>query len=177
MKRYVKLKCNQCKELLKHKVTKISVLKHFLEKPCDKGCFWCFFSQPWGNPSKLCKRRPGRSTPWTLIGVQGECLVGPESWYLPARWKTTTKPHELPIPSMYGMFPYIWLIFMVNVGKHTSPMDPFGLYTVEGQDFVPRNSTSHIFLGAKSDAWPINESIRQRLRSLGFPQFHKWQVR
>ena len=35
-------------------------------------------------------------------------------------------PHELPIPSMYGMFPYIWLIFMVNVGKHTSPMDPLG---------------------------------------------------
>ena len=27
----------------------------------------------------------------------------------------------------------------------------FGLYTVEGQDFVPRNSTSHIFLGGKSD--------------------------
>ena len=24
-----------------------------------------------------------------------------------------------PIPSMYGIFPYIWLIFMVNVGKNT----------------------------------------------------------
>ena len=27
--------------------------------------------------------------------------------------------HELPIGSMYGIFTYIWLIFMVNVGKYT----------------------------------------------------------
>ena len=27
---------------------------------------------------------------------------------------------------MYGIFTYIWLIFMVHVGKHTSPMDPMG---------------------------------------------------
>ena len=25
---------------------------------------------------------------------------------------------------MYGIFTYIWLIFMVNVAKYTSPMDP-----------------------------------------------------
>ena len=25
---------------------------------------------------------------------------------------------------MYGIFTYMWLIFMVNVGKYTSPMDP-----------------------------------------------------
>ena len=31
-----------------------------------------------------------------------------------------------PIGSMYGIFTYIWLIFMVNVGKYTSPMDPMG---------------------------------------------------
>ena len=27
---------------------------------------------------------------------------------------------------MYGIFTYIWLIFMANVGKYTSPMDPMG---------------------------------------------------
>ena len=27
--------------------------------------------------------------------------------------------HSIPIPSMYGIFTYIWLIFMVNVGKYT----------------------------------------------------------
>ena len=26
---------------------------------------------------------------------------------------------SIPIPSMYGVFTYIWLIFMVNVGKYT----------------------------------------------------------
>ena len=31
-----------------------------------------------------------------------------------------------PIPSMYGIFTYMWLIFMVNVGKYTIPMDPMG---------------------------------------------------
>ena len=29
---------------------------------------------------------------------------------------------------MYGIFTYIWLIFMVNVGKYTSPMDGMGIY-------------------------------------------------
>ena len=28
---------------------------------------------------------------------------------------------------MYGIFTYIWLIFMVNAGKYTSPMDPKGI--------------------------------------------------
>ena len=27
---------------------------------------------------------------------------------------------------LYGVFTYIWLIFMVNVGKYTSPMDVMG---------------------------------------------------
>ena len=31
-----------------------------------------------------------------------------------------------PIGSMYGIFSYIWLIFMVNVCNYTSPMDPMG---------------------------------------------------
>ena len=28
---------------------------------------------------------------------------------------------------MYGIFTYIWLIFIVNVGKYISYMDPMGL--------------------------------------------------
>ena len=27
---------------------------------------------------------------------------------------------------MYGIYPYIWIKFMVNVGKYTSPMDSMG---------------------------------------------------
>ena len=33
-----------------------------------------------------------------------------------------------PIGSMYGIFAYIWLIFMIHVGKYTSPMDPMGTW-------------------------------------------------
>ena len=31
-----------------------------------------------------------------------------------------------PIQSMYGICAYMWLIFMVNVGTYTSPMDAIG---------------------------------------------------
>ena len=27
---------------------------------------------------------------------------------------------------MYGIYPYIWIKFMVNVGKYTIPMDSMG---------------------------------------------------
>ena len=37
---------------------------------------------------------------------------------------------ELPIGSMYGISTYISPKFMVNVGKHTSPVDPMGLCTL-----------------------------------------------
>ena len=29
---------------------------------------------------------------------------------------------------MYGIFTYIWSIFMVNVGKYASPMEHMGIY-------------------------------------------------
>jgi len=31
---------------------------------------------------------------------------------------------------MYGIFPYIWLIFMLNVGTYTSPMDAMGYINI-----------------------------------------------
>ena len=33
-----------------------------------------------------------------------------------------------PIPSMYGIFTYIWLSFMVNVRNYTCPMDAMGIF-------------------------------------------------
>ena len=41
---------------------------------------------------------------------------------IPIKW-----PQINSIPSMFGIFTYIWLMFMVNVGKYTSPMDPMGM--------------------------------------------------
>ena len=44
---------------------------------------------------------------------------------------------------MYGILTYIWLIFMVNVGKYTSPMDPMGYVYI-----IPaRNSLATFFGG------------------------------
>ena len=46
----------------------------------------------------------------------------------------------VPIGSMYGIFTYIWLIFMVYVGKSTSRMDPMGLiYAAVVFDPSPRH--------------------------------------
>ena len=36
----------------------------------------------------------------------------------------------IPIPSMYGIFTYSWLICMLNVGKYTRPMDAMALLSL-----------------------------------------------
>ena len=45
---------------------------------------------------------------------------------------------SVPIGSMYGIRTCIWLIFMVNVGKYTSPMDPMGLGWITSPPSNPR---------------------------------------
>ena len=37
----------------------------------------------------------------------------------------------IPIGCMYGIFTYIWLKFMVNVGEYNSPMDPMGYIYID----------------------------------------------
>ncbi len=48
---------------------------------------------------------------------------------------------------MYGIFAYIWLMFMENVGKCTSPMDPMGIEDDTKFDtmFVLSQSSSCVF--------------------------------
>ena len=42
--------------------------------------------------------------------------------------KTKRHRESYPIPSMYGLFTYIWLIFYGKlVGKYTNPMDGMGM--------------------------------------------------
>ena len=43
----------------------------------------------------------------------------------------------IPIGSMYGIFVYIWLIFMVNVGKYTIH-GSYGIYTLVFQSYLVR---------------------------------------
>ena len=44
----------------------------------------------------------------------------------------------IPIGSMYGIYTNFWLIFMVNVGKYTSPIDPLG-FNLCHLEFLPQN--------------------------------------
>ena len=41
-------------------------------------------------------------------------------------WGWVIPSKRMPIGSMYGIFTYIWLIFMLIAGKYTSSMDPMG---------------------------------------------------
>ena len=67
-------------------------------------------------------------------GVMGSLYMAANKWLSGALTKKMEKQkHQsinprllIPIASMYGIFTYIWLIFMVNVGKYTNPMDGMG---------------------------------------------------
>ena len=50
----------------------------------------------------------------------------------------------IPIGSVHGTFTSIWFIFMVNVGKYASPMDPMGYIS------APKN---HPCFNHPSDGW------------------------
>ena len=56
-----------------------------------------------------------------LSSTNGQTSSLQNIWYLRLYWLVHRDPYSglLPIPSMYGIFPYIWLIFMVNVGKNS----------------------------------------------------------
>ena len=47
---------------------------------------------------------------------------------------------------MYGIFTYIWLICMVNVGKYTSPMDAMGNKILVGGTSGIRTSNGLLML-------------------------------
>ena len=74
-----------------------------------------FLSRP---TSRLC-RKVKSSVESRTVG--GWCLVF-------GGWKRIFVDLAFPIGSRYGTCTYIWCMFMVNVGKHTSPMDPLGLW-------------------------------------------------
>ena len=59
-----------------------------------------------------------------------------------------------PIPSMYGIFTYIWLIFIVNVGKYTSPMDPMG----DGQEGSRVGCEHGMKDRVQKTAWPNHQT-------------------
>ena len=59
-----------------------------------------------------------------------------------------------PIGSMYGIFTYICLIFMVHVGKYTSPMDPMGNELNKNPPLTFMDTLKPIYPGV--DSWTCN---------------------
>jgi len=62
---------------------------------------------------------PVNSTSWAMKKEPLGCLgyIGDE--HTTQKKKIQDYNHTIPIPSMYGIHTYIWLILMVNVGKYT----------------------------------------------------------
>ena len=69
-----------------------------------------------------------------------------DTWCCIYQWFET-----IPIPSMYGIFTNIWLIFLVNVGKY-SPMDAMGLSLSITSNATHEDSTK--FLSSCHDYTP-----------------------
>ena len=79
---------------------------------------------------------------------------------------------KIPIPSMYDIFAYIWLIFMVNVGKYTI----HGWYGIIHPDWNP-------LFSKKSPKWPnLRNSegsiklISGNLRRMGVQRWNFWEA-
>ena len=53
---------------------------------------------------------------------------------------------------MYGIFTYIWLIYIVNVGKYTSPMDPMGTFQEKWRDYTLKPPNAATGTGRHDDA-------------------------
>ena len=53
------------------------------------------------------------------------------------------------MPSMYGIFTYIWLFFMVNVGKFTSFHGCYGIAMGTAQGRISNQDDEHEFRRAR----------------------------
>ena len=75
--------------------------------------------------------------------------------------ESLTNPEILlyPISSMYGIFTHIWLIFMVNVGKYTSPMGGMGYsYKRNFRSSWPASRVGFMLLGIEKWCFPQHKS-------------------
>ena len=88
--------------------------------------WWWFNHQP---DDYFWNRGPLLTEPWSATAKTGGQGLAPDPTYIPqclprpkAGWNGWTMHEEsisYPLPSMYGVFAYIWLVYMVNVGKYT----------------------------------------------------------
>ena len=126
-----------------------------------------------------------------MIPMGSRLFISPGQKEVKTQTKNIRKVGTIPIPSMYGIFTYIWLIFMVNAGKYTNIpycMDGTGYETIktssrEGSGFslMPKISCSGWVLEAISWSSSINAlgSVQDRMGravgcifSIGYIEFH-----
>ena len=93
-----------------------NTIGHVLSWPFYGQCFW--LSKPQSSTCSTQARWVKHQKPlqWTTEGFQS--LHGAND---PSLAATEGSKHSHAIPSMYGIFPYIWLIFMIPY------MDPMGM--------------------------------------------------
>ena len=80
----------------------------------------------------------------------------------------------MPIPSMYGVLTYIWLILMVNVGRYTGPMDAMGwislFFSQNSQVVFPESPTVSQFIIGSAIPGPSKALTRRAVvKSPGKP--------
>ena len=94
----------------------INTIGHVLSWPFYRQCFW--LSKPQSSTCSTQARWVKHQKPlqWTTEGFQS--LHGAND---PSLAATEGSKHSHAIPSMYGIFPYIWLIFLIPY------MDPMGM--------------------------------------------------
>ena len=71
---------------------------------------------------------------------------------------------SIPIGSMYGAFTYIWLIFVVNVGKSTIH-GSYGIAMWRYQQILPYISIAHFVESSSFRFKMVNASVAQTDRS------------
>ena len=71
---------------------------------------------------------------WFFFLVGETCIFFQEIQHILFSLQGLSRPYTT--LSMYGIFSYIWLILMVNVGKYTSPMDGIGM--MKGKEMTGR---------------------------------------
>ena len=110
-------------------------------------------------PKKTCVSLSPWPTAWTLWNEEYWLVLSVMSMHeqrkaiVPTKWQASEQSigglstrqnieNSIPIGSMYGIFTYIWLNFMLPIDKYTMTMDPIGLWINHPQPSPTNQATN-----------------------------------